>query len=85
MVWYSGACTRLAYSEVPHDAPSCPNLFNCCATRWRYSYLKGRSSSPWSRGVIQNIRELFNPTEDWKHYYDLPASMLPAPKADLLV
>jgi hypothetical protein len=58
--------------------PFCPN-------RWRYSYLKGRSSSPWSRGVIQNIRELFHPTEDWKHYYDLPASMLPAPTADLLV
>ena len=47
--------------------------------------MKGRKHSPWSRGVVQNIRELFHPTEDWKHYYEMPAHLAPKPKAELLV
>ena len=40
--------------------------------RWRYDYLKGRSSSPWSRGVVGNFREFFWPTIDWSRVFSLP-------------
>eukprot|EP00056_Hartaetosiga_gracilis_P016096 m.3822 g.3822 ORF g.3822 m.3822 type:complete len:641 (-) comp3743_c0_seq2:2318-4240(-) len=42
---------------------------------WRYKYLEGRKTSPWSKGIIGNLVELYFPKTDWSKVFLTPDEM----------
>lgn len=49
--------------------------FVCDVCRWKYDYLKGYRRSPWHRGIIGNLIELYRQTIDWKTVFETPAQL----------
>ena len=51
--------------------------------RWKYDYLQGYRRSPWHRGIIGNLMEVFTLPIDWTAVYHTPDQLQSATLASV--